>query len=59
MGKASKEFLSQFIERMKTPYDETLDEASQYVLKKTNSPALATGAYMGGMLADLTNWVGP
>jgi hypothetical protein len=49
----------EFVERIKTPYDQTLDDLGNYVLDETNSPALATGAYMGGMMLSPSNFVGP
>jgi hypothetical protein len=49
----------EFVQRLQTPYDQTLDELGNYVLDETNSPALATGAYMGGMMLSPSNFVGP
>lgn len=48
-----------FFETLMKPYDETSQDVGNYVLKKTNSPALATGTFMGMMLADPSNYVGP
>ena len=49
----------EFAQRLKTPYDQTLNELGDYVLEETNSPALATGAYLGGMVLSPSNIVGP
>lgn len=49
----------QFVDRMKTPYDQTMDEVGKYVLKETGSPAASTAAYMGMFAGDITNWIGP
>jgi len=49
----------EFVERLKTPYDQTLNELGDYVLEETNSPALATGVYLGGTMLSPSNLVGP
>jgi hypothetical protein len=58
-GVKPRQIGSEFVERIQTPYDETLNELGGHVLKETNSPALATGATMGGMFLSPSNWVGP
>lgn len=50
---------SQFIQRLKTPYEESANELGLHVMDETNSPALGAAAYTGAILADPSNWVGP
>jgi hypothetical protein len=47
------------LDTLMKPYEETMQEAGNYVLKETGSPALSTATYMGMLLADPSNWVGP
>jgi hypothetical protein len=58
-GGSVKEARDGLLDTLMKPYEETAQEAGEYVLKQTNSPALATGAYMGMILADPSNYVGP
>ena len=58
-GGSVKEARDGLLDTLMKPYEETAQEAGDYVLKQTNSPGLATGAYMGMILADPSNYVGP
>lgn len=58
-GGSLREARDGLLDTLMKPYEETSQEAGEYVLKQTNSPALATGAYMGMILADPSNYVGP
>lgn len=58
-GGSIQEARSGLLDTLMKPYEETMQDASNYVLRETGSPGLATGTYMGMLLADPSNWVGP
>ena len=58
-GKSLPNTGSEFVNRMATPYDQTMDETAKYVADKTGSPALGALTYTGMFAGDITNYIGP